>query len=94
MLGTALPAAADDFLRPLALVQGEHMSCPKPSMGQLPWEGHSELQPGEGMLYLLLSILLLLLEWISPAYKDTGPLLFNFLVMLLQHQSLIRRGAA
>ena len=46
------------------------------------------------MSYLLLSTLLLLREWISPAYKDTGPLLFNFLVMLLQRQSLIRRGAA
>lgn len=31
---------------------------------------------------------------ISHAHEDTGPLLFNFLVMLLQHQSLIRRGAA
>lgn len=46
------------------------------------------------MLYLLLSVLLLLQQWISPAYEDTRPLLFNFLVMLLQRPSLIRRGAA
>lgn len=59
------------------------MLCPK-----------SSVQPREGMSYLLLSTLLLLREWISPAYEDTAPLLFNFLVMLLQHQSLIRRGAA
>ena len=70
------------------------MSCPKPSVGELPWEGCSEPQPAEGMLYLLLSTLLLLQEWISPACEDTGPLLFNFLVMLLQCQSLIRRGEA
>lgn len=63
-------------------------------MGELLQEGRSEAQPGEGMLYLLLSILVLLQEWISPAYEDTRPLLFNFLVMLLQRPSLIRRGAA
>lgn len=46
------------------------------------------------MLYLLLSTLLLLQEWLNPAYKDSGPLLLDFLVMHQQHGSLIRRGAA
>lgn len=70
------------------------MLCPKAGVGELPRERRSEPQPGEGMSYLLLSTLLLLRDWISPAYEDAGPLLFNFLVMLLQHQSLIRRGTA
>lgn len=62
------------------------MLCPQPSMGRVlragvldrPAAGHAAALPGQ----------------ISRAHEDTGPLLFNFLVILLRHQSLIRRGAA
>lgn len=73
--------------------QGERVPSPRAGAGELPWEGCSEPQPHRHVVPAGEHIMLRQ-EWISHAYEDTAPLLFNFLVMLLQHQSLIRRGAA